>query len=232
MSRFLDPPCRQIGELRPDDVEQFERLDPLLGERCTLVEGLDALSRQPDGFGQVGWSAYERQVESLPHPGIASTGQIVGLDDPVGPHIVGVGGLARLRHHADKVAESLRLPLPVGRVGPPHQHPQQMNLPGVELHALGSRADAFQPATDGSFVDGGIFFAVLQKPPPGGLGSKHPGIDIPADSRRLRGLVAGLVDCDEAFDCRHPTPHIVIFSFYQRVVPPVGQPDAGQQPRA
>ena len=107
-----------------------------------------------------------------------------------------------------------------------------MNLPGVELNALGSRADAFQPATDGSFVDGSIFFAVLQEPPPGGLDSKHPDIDIPADRRRLRGLVAGLVDRDEAFDCRHPTPHIVIFSFYQRVVPPVGQPDAGQQPRA
>ena len=236
MSRFLDPPCRQIGEFRPDDVEQFERLDPLFGERCALVEGLDALSRQPDGFGQVGWSAYERQIESLPHPGIASAGQLVGLDDPVGPHIVGVDGLARLRHHADEVAEGLRLPLPVGRVGPPHQHPQQMKLPGVERGAFGSRADAFQPATDGSFVDGSIFFAVLHEPPPGGLGSKHPDIDIPADSRRLRGLVAGLVArlvyCDEAFDCRHPTQHIVIFSFEQRVVPPVGQPDAGQQPRA
>ena len=138
VSRFLDPPCRQIGEFRPDDVEQFERLDPLFGERCALVEGLDALSRQPDGFGQVGWSAYERQVESLPHPGIASAGQFVGLDDPVGPHIVGVDRLARLRHHAGEVAEGLRLPLPVGRVGPPHQHPQQMNLRGIERGALGS----------------------------------------------------------------------------------------------
>ena len=218
VSRFLDPPRRQIGEFRPDNVEQLERLDPLLGERCALVEGLDALSRQPDGFGQVGWSAYESQVESVPHPGIPSAGQFVGLDDPVGPHVVGVDGLARLRHHTDEVAEGLRLPLPVGRVGPPHQHPQQMNLPGVERGAFGSRADAFQPATDGSFVDGNIFFAVLHEPPPGGLGSKYPDIDIPADSRWLRGLVAGLVaglvDRDEAFDCRHPTPHIVIFSFY------------------
>ena len=102
-----------------------------------------------------------------------------------------------------------------------------MNLPGVERVALRSRADAFQPTTDGSFVDGSIFVAVLHKPPPGGLGSKHPGLDIPADSRRPRGLVAGLVEGDEAFDCRHPRQHIVVFSLNQHVIPPVGQPDAG-----
>ena len=107
-----------------------------------------------------------------------------------------------------------------------------MNLTGVERNPLGPSADAFQPADDDTLVHGRILVALLHQPPPGGFGSEYPSIDISGGSRRLRGLVPGLVDRNEAFGRRHPTPHIVILSFRHRLRPPVGQSDAGQQPRA
>ena len=209
--QLLDPPGHQIGKFCPHSIKQFQRLAYSRGDRYPLIEGLDSLPRQRHGLVDVRCPAHEHEVKRRSHRGVSPVRQILCPDDSIGSHVLGVDSLTRFRDEPDEAAESFRLPLPVIGIRPAYQHPEEVDLPGVERRALEASADALQPMHHGFPVHRSVRLALVHQPQPCGLSAERPTVDILGDRRRSRCFAAGAVKGDVTFDGCQPVSHVVVF---------------------